>query len=112
MKVELIFIAIVLMSGPLLWMLPKLWHSKIMMAITFIVLCWIAPVSLMIMLLIAVTQWLLWSIKSQRFIQPGLLLATIIPLVTLVVYKFEHKFDNWLIPLGLSYYAFRQVHVA
>ena len=112
MRLQLIFIAIVLLTTPLVWALPRFWHRKLMMAITLIVLGWFAPLSLLTMLLVALIQWLLWRIKSENFKRLRFIISVFLPLLIMVVYKIGHRVDDWLLPLGLSYYAFRQIHVA
>ena len=112
MRIQLIFIAIVLLTTPLVWALPRFWHGKLMMATTLIVLAWFAPLSLLTMLIVALIQWLLWRIKSGNFKRLRFLISVCLPLLILVAYKMGHRVDNWLLPLGLSYYAFRQIHVA
>ena len=112
MRLQLLFIAIVLLTTPLIWLSPKTWRGKIMMLATLLVWLYIAPLSLLIMLSVAVCQWLLLQPGYIRFRRQRLILSILLPVLPLVVYKMGHKIDDWIVPLGLSYYAFRQMHVA
>ncbi|PWT77570.1 MAG: hypothetical protein C5B59_03590 [Bacteroidetes bacterium] len=112
MKLQLIFLALVLISSPLVWQLPNYWRPKIMMLTTLVVLGWFAPLSVLIMLLVAFLQWLIWKNNYFRFRKLGVFLTIVLPILPLFVYKAGYKVNHWIIPLGLSYYAFRQVHVA
>lgn len=112
MKLQVIFIAVVLISSPLVWRLPNYWRSKLMMSLTLLVIGWFAPLSIFIMLVVAFLQWLIWKNNYFRIKKLGVFLTIFLPLLPLFIYKTEHKFNHWIIPLGLSYYAFRQVHVA
>jgi alginate O-acetyltransferase complex protein AlgI len=112
MKLELIFLGVVIFTTPLIWIVSKFWHEKIMLAISLLVLCWVAPLSLLLMLFVATTQWLLWKYAMIRLKRIGFLLTISLPLIPLIVYKLGQNSDDWILPLGLSYYAFRQIHVA
>ncbi len=112
MRLQLFFIAVVLITAPLLWMVPKMWRGKIMILTTFLVWLSIAPLSLLIMLFVATLQWMLWQPHFTKHKQLRLLLSVSLPLLPLIAYKVGHKVNDWIIPLGLSYYAFRQIHVA
>lgn len=112
MKIEFVFIAAVLISTPLIWLLPKALRGKIMQITTLSVLIWIAPFSALTMLSVAALQWLVWEKLDFKLKKFGLLLTICLPLIPLLVYKLGYEIDNWILPLGLSYYAFRQIHVA
>jgi len=112
MGTDLLFIGAVLFASLFIWNVPKIWCSRIMMLTTALVLLWIAPVSLLTMLLVAALQWLLWHSSNHHFKKLCTVLSICLPIIPLIIYKLGYKADGWLIPLGLSYYAFRQVHVA
>lgn len=112
MKTDLIFIAVVLLASPIIWSSSKLWRGRMMIIVTLLVLLWIAPFSLLMMLVVATLQWLLWRSKNRNFRKLKIIISICLPILPLIMYKLGHKMDNWLIPLGLSYYAFRQIHVA
>src|SRR5437588_11796835 len=67
MKLQLLFIAIVLLISPIIWNIPKFWRDKIIMLITFLVFAYIAPLSVFLMTSVAVLQWLFW--KNHYFAQ-------------------------------------------
>ena len=112
MKLQLLFIAIVLLTTPLIWLSPKTWRGKIMMLTTLLVWSYIAAWSLLILVFVTVLQWLLWRPGFIKYKRLRLMLSILLPLLPLVVYKIEHKINDWVVPLGLSYFAFRQIHVA
>jgi alginate O-acetyltransferase complex protein AlgI len=112
MKLQLIFLAAIFLTAPLVWILPGSWKGRVMMLTTLLMYFWAAPFAVSLMLLMALFQWLLWSRDPGRSGKVRKILPILIPLIPLVVYKAGLKLDHWLIPLGLSYYAFRQVHVA
>jgi len=107
-----LFVAIILLSAPLVWRTSKFWQGRMMMSVTFIVLAWMAPFSLLLMLTVAVMQWLIWRFIPEQYKKAGFLLTILLPLLPLVAYKLGYKINHWILPLGLSYYAFRQIHVA
>jgi alginate O-acetyltransferase complex protein AlgI len=112
MKLEFIFLLVIIFTTPLIWNVSKFWHEKIMLTISLLVLGWLAPLSLLLMLFVATAQWLLWRYGMTRLKRIGFLLSISLPLIPLIVYKLGQNSDGWILPLGLSYYAFRQIHVA
>jgi len=112
MNLQLIFIAVVILSSPVVWHLANYWRTKLMLLITIIIISYIAPISVFIMAFVAIFQWLIWKNNYFKYKKFALLLSICLPLLPLIVYKAGYKLDHWIIPLGLSYYAFRQVHVA
>ena len=112
MNLQLIFIAVVMITSPLVWRLPNYWTGRIMMLITLIALSWLAPYSVLIMLSTAFFQWVIWNNNYFGFKKPGVFLTILLPLLPLIIFKAGYKSNHWIIPLGLSFYAFRQVHVA
>jgi alginate O-acetyltransferase complex protein AlgI len=107
-----LFLALILLSAPLIWKSSKFWQGKMMMLVTVLVFAWIAPFSLMLMLLVALLQWLTWHFIFDRYKKAGFLITILLPLLPLIAYKLGHETRQWILPLGLSYYAFRQIHVA
>ncbi|HEX4851179.1 MAG TPA: MBOAT family O-acyltransferase [Puia sp.] len=112
MKLQVIFIIVVLIISPLIWRLPNYWKPKVMMLATLVILGWFALLSVLIMLAVAILQWIIWRNNYFGFRRAGVFLTILLPLLPLLFYKSEYKFNHWIIPLGLSFYAFRQVHVA
>lgn len=112
MNIEFILIAIILITAPLVWNVSRFWQGKIMMICTLLVFAWLAPWSLLLMILTACAQWLVWRYMPPGLKTTGVLLTIFLPLLLLLSYKFGHKSINWIIPLGLSYYTFRQIHAA
>ncbi|MBA4166566.1 MAG: hypothetical protein H0X41_03310 [Chitinophagaceae bacterium] len=111
MKLQFLFLLVIFITAPLIWLLPRRFTGNIMLAATLIVYAWVAPGSVLLLLAGALLQWLVWDPASQKS-RIGKWLPVIIPLIPLVIYKVGFTYSNWLIPLGLSYYAFRQIHVA
>lgn len=112
MSLQLLFILVVMVTTPLVWLVPRLWRSRVMMISTLIVLLFVDAWSVALMLSVAALQWALWNAKGNRRRHLRLATSILLPLLPLVVYKLGHKIDNWVLPLGLSYFAFRQIHVA
>jgi alginate O-acetyltransferase complex protein AlgI len=110
MKLQAIFLAVILLISPLVWRVPHYWRGNVMAITTLILLGWFAPVSVLLMLAVALGQWLLWNSGSSRRVK--MILTVLLPLIPLVIYKWRFNTGHWIIPLGLSYYAFRQIHVA
>ena len=111
MKIQALFLLIVLLATPLIWRIKPAWRGQTMSLITFCTLAVVAPVSLLLMLGAAFLQWLVWH--HSRWSARYMLIATVtVPLIPLIIYKTGAEWRDWLIPLGLSYYAFRQIHVA
>ena len=112
MNLQLLFIAVVLLATPLVWYLPKAIQGSVMLIATLGVLLYIAQLSVCLMLVVAVLQWLIWKQQQFRLNKFGLISTVLLPLLPLVTYKIGYETAHWLLPLGLSYYAFRQIHVA
>ncbi len=104
--------AIILVTAPLIWKSSKFWQGKMMMFVTILVFAWMAPFSLLLMLSVTVMQWLTWHFVPRPYKKLGFVVAILLPLLPLAAYKLGHKTNHWILPLGLSYYAFRQIHVA
>lgn len=111
MKTQALFLLIVFLSAPVIWRLPARWRGQAMALVTFSTLSIVAPVSLLLMLSAAFLQWLSWS-RLRGSVRLALIVSVAIALLPLLIYKSGAATRNWLIPLGLSYYAFRQIHVA
>lgn len=112
MKLQALFLAVILLTAPLLWCVPHFWKGNTMAIITLILLAWVAPVSVILMLSVAFLQWLVWRYDFFKSGRIHVILTVFLPLIPLIIYKWRFNTDHWLIPLGLSYYAFRQIHVA
>jgi alginate O-acetyltransferase complex protein AlgI len=112
MKLQALFLAIILLSTPLIWRVPSFWKANCMAVITLFVLSFVAPLSVFILLVVTLFQWLIWNYDIFKSGKAGFIITIILPFLPLVFYKFESGTHLMLIPLGLSYYSFRQVHVA
>jgi alginate O-acetyltransferase complex protein AlgI len=112
MKLQALFVVIVFLTTPLIWRIPVFWKANCMAIITLLVLSFVAPLSVLIMLLVAISQWLIWQYDFFKSGRTGFKITCILPLLPLVFYKTEAGVNHWLVPLGLSFYSFRQVHVA
>jgi len=99
----------------LAWLLPERWQMlPIVMATTFF-LAWISPLSLAILTFTTLSSY--YTIK----LYPSLTTATLIVIIQVTAiflfFKLEYGLEysilkHSILPLGLSYYAFRQIHYA
>jgi alginate O-acetyltransferase complex protein AlgI len=112
MKLQALFLVIILISSGLIWQLSQKWKTHCMAIITFIVMVWMAPWSALIMSGVACIQWLIWKYDLFKWGNMGIVITILLPLAPLIFYKAAAGYDHMLIPLGLSYYSFRQIHVA
>ena len=112
MKLQFILLIVVFVAAVMIWLAPRKYAPRIMMWTTLLTYCWLAPLALFLLLITAFLQWCVWHFSAAI---PGRLarwLPVILPVIPLAVYKLGFAYAGWLIPLGLSYYAFRQIHVA
>jgi|GEM_PF-1939772 len=108
MKLQVLFLAMIFITSPVIWLVPRQWTGRVMMCATFCIYAWIAPVAVALLIGCACLQWLSWHpvIRNFKWV------PVLIPLIPLVIVKTGFTYAHWLVPLGLSYYAFRQIHVA
>ncbi len=111
MKTQILFLVVILLTTPMIWILPGPFRSRAMMGITFLIFTWIAPLAATIQLGVAILQWIAWTLKRYDPIHGWEKLAIGLPVIPLLFFKIGFTFQHWLIPLGLSYYIFRQIHV-
>lgn len=112
MILQAIFLIVILLSSPLIWSVPNYWKANVMAIITFLLLAWVAPLSVLLMVTVAFLQWSVWKYDFFKSSRSKVIVTVFLPLIPLLVYKWKFATGQWLIPLGLSYYAFRQIHVA
>lgn len=112
MKLQAIILVIIFLTTPLVWRVPNYWKGNTMAIITAIFLTCIAPLSVALMLSVAFLQWFVWEKGVFKSVRAEVIIAVLLPLIPLVFYKWRFASGDWVIPLGLSYYAFRQIHVA
>ncbi|MEO1713844.1 MAG: MBOAT family O-acyltransferase, partial [Bacteroidota bacterium] len=97
------------------WLLPEGWQVRAILIGTFLFLAWQAPVSLLLLgLSTLISYWIF-----QLSISAGLAAVIVIiqNVALLVLYKLGFAQEvlspgDRLMPLGLSYYSFRQIHYA
>ena len=112
MKLQFILLIIIFLVAATIWLLPRKYASGIMMWSTLAAYIWLAPLALALLLSTSFLQWCVWHFKRKISQRLARWLPIFIPAIPLVVCKLGFTYAHWLIPLGLSYYAFRQVHVA
>jgi alginate O-acetyltransferase complex protein AlgI len=112
MRLQVLFLAVGLLCCPLIWQVPLRWRARVMMLTTLVVFSIIAPLSVLLMLSVAAIQWLIWKNDYFGYWKVGVIVTILLPIVPMVFYKTAYQFHHGIIPLGLSYYAFRQVHAA
>lgn len=97
------------------WLLPERWQMLPIVVATTLYLAWISPPSLAILTFTTLSGY--YIIK----LYPSLTTATLIVIIQVTAiflfFKLEYGVDssilkNSILPLGLSYYSFRQIHYA
>lgn len=101
---------------PLAWLLPERWQVSVISLLTAAFLLYVAPVSALMLLLTAAASY--W-VFQRSWLRPtgAVLLATGQAVAVWMVFKSElpARVGWWTqvgVPLGLSYYTFRQIHYA
>ena len=112
MKLQAIFLLVFFITTPFLWWLPRHYAGRIMMLVTSAVYAWFAPLAFVLLMAGSILQWFTWRLEAVSRGRLAKWLPVLIALLPLIVYKIGSAGYGWLIPLGLSYYAFRQIHVA
>jgi alginate O-acetyltransferase complex protein AlgI len=112
MKIQALFLAVIFLVAPFIWLMPARYAGRLMMISTVIVYAIVSPLALSLLLGVSLLQWLTWHSETKYGWPAAKWLPVVIPVLPLLFYKILFTYDNWLIPLGLSYYAFRQIHVA
>ncbi|MCB0631716.1 MAG: MBOAT family O-acyltransferase [Saprospiraceae bacterium] len=97
------------------WLSPAKWQQWIILAGTVLFLALKAPVSLVILSLTTLSSY--WIFKAPISLTAATLLVIFQNIIIFVVYKMGagHALvspADRFIPLGLSYYSFRQIHYA
>lgn len=111
MKLQMIFLLLIVAVAPIIWAVRSHWVGRVILTATAAAYAWAAPWALALLVCGAILQWVMWDPRVRTY-PAAKWLSVLIPLVPLLIYKIGFAYGHWLIPLGLSYYAFRQVHVA
>ena len=99
----------------LAWLLPEKWQMFPVVIATAIFLGFVSPVSLVILTL---TSLLTYYVLNSNASQPAATLVIVIQVSgILLLFKLQtvlhfNLTQNAALPLGLSYYSFRQIHYA
>ena len=100
----------------LAWLLPKRWQAYGVAVCSALYLAWYSPVSLLILSLTSLLTFYLGRVK--QYLTAAILSGIGVVASLMVYYKLQLTTD-WIaemgsadvvMPLGLSYYAFRQIH--
>jgi len=108
----LIFIAALV---PICWLVPSRWQVWVITGGTLAFLLWKSPISLAILALTTVTSYGIFKTSLDRAWAAILILLQSIGLFVLYKASWAPSIlqdSSRLIPLGLSYYSFRQIHYA
>ena len=99
----------------LAWLLPEKWQMFPVAIATAIFLGFVSPVSLVIL---TITSLITYYVLNSNASQPAATLVIVINVSgVLLLFKLQTVFhfeltQNAVLPLGLSYYSFRQIHYA
>lgn len=98
------------------WLSPEKWRSWLMMIGTAIFLLIKAPISLVILSITTTTSYFVFKLQKLSTLS-ATLYVIIQNMLLFVVYKMSLSPEiispiDQLVPLGLSYYSFRQIHYA
>lgn len=107
---------ILALSIPLLcfaWLLPEKWQLTPLTIATAIFLLFASPISLITLLVTTLTSY--YVLKHFKGSSPSVILVVIQICSIFIFFKvqetsFFNLTNNSLLPLGLSYYSFRQIH--
>jgi alginate O-acetyltransferase complex protein AlgI len=111
----IVFFSLLLLV-PAAWLLPERWQISAVSLLTAAFLLYVAPISALMLLLTAAASY--WVFKSSWLRPTGAVLLAIGQAVGVwMVFKSEWPTQaGWWtqvgVPLGLSYYTFRQIHYA
>lgn len=110
-QLNIVFL-VCLLSALLSWTLPKKFQVRSIGIITAFFLSWYAPYSFFILFFTSLGSYLVWH-KTTILPRSKLLICIVIQFAILFLFKSYIAFsirNNFFIPLGLSYYLFKQIH--
>jgi len=99
----------------LAWLLPERWQMLPIVIATAVFLAWVAPISLAILTFTTLSGY--YTIKLYPSLTTAILIVIIQSVAIFLFFKLEYGVEysllkNAILPLGLSYYSFRQIHYA
>ena len=97
------------------WLLPEGWQVRAILIGTFLFLAWQAPVSLLLLGLTTLASYWIFQLPISAGLAAVLILIQNVTLLVLYKLGFAQEVlspGDRLMPLGLSYYSFRQIHYA
>ncbi|MDF1698764.1 MAG: hypothetical protein P1U56_23120 [Saprospiraceae bacterium] len=97
------------------WLLPERWQMLPVVVATALFLAWVSPLSLMVLAVTTLISY--YTIKVYPSLTSAVLIVIIQITAIFLFFKLELGLKGALlkeaiIPLGLSYYSFRQIHYA
>ena len=115
MEALLNILAISIPMVALAWMLPERWQMLPVVLATAFFLAWVAPISLVILTVTTLVGF--YTIKHYPSLTTAILIVIIQATAVFLFFKLEYGVEysllkNAILPLGLSYYSFRQIHYA
>lgn len=111
-------INILVISIPMIalsWLLPERWQMVPIVVATVIFLAWVSPLSLAILTFTTFSGY--YTIKLYPSLTTAILIVIGQAVAIFLFFKMEYGVEysllkDSILPLGLSYYAFRQIHYA
>ncbi|MFT4535532.1 MAG: D-alanyl-lipoteichoic acid acyltransferase DltB (MBOAT superfamily) [Saprospiraceae bacterium] len=97
------------------WLLPERWQMIPTVVATALFLAWISPISLAILTFTTLSGY--YTIKLYPSLTTAILVVIIQMTAIFLYFKLEYAVEssllrNSILPLGISYYSFRQIHYA
>ncbi len=113
-----VLINILVVSIPMIalsWLLPERWQMVPVVLATAFFLAWVAPLSLAILAFTTLSGY--YIIKLYPSLTTAILIVITQVTAIFLFFKLEYGTEysllkNSILPLGLSYYSFRQIHYA
>ena len=113
-----LLIIVLIVCVPLLllsWLLPEKWQMFPIAFSTAVFLGFVSPVSLLILTATSLINFYILHIQSSK--TAATLVVIIIVSSVLLLFKLQSVLnfsitENKILPLGISYYSFRQIHYA
>ncbi|MGJ7033730.1 MBOAT family O-acyltransferase [Niabella hirudinis] len=103
-------------TAVLSWLLPGRWGIRGISIITLLYLAWMAPVSLVLLIFTAVAGYFILHTGGRIPLNVRLICCLFLYTGILLHFKIQVAFASagtgFLVPLGLSYYLFKQIHYA
>ena len=110
---NILFISIPVIA--LSWTLPERWQMMPVIVATVLFLAWVSPLSLAMLAITTISGY--YTIKLYPTSTTAILVVIAQVTAIFLFFKLEYGMEsglmkNAILPLGLSYYSFRQIHYA